>query len=113
MAVTVTTKLRARLGRLWRLYLTLDFSGSYATPGDTLSFLTRGLSLSGRASNAKPLAVQIYGQGVYRYIYLEGSGRDNGTIKITTNATDVELSDDAYPAGVADDVVTCIADFNA
>jgi hypothetical protein len=113
MAVTATVKGQPfRLGRIWRLYLTLVFTGNYATPGDVLSFLTQKLTLSNRTSTAVPLDVQIHGTAldtVYRYI--PGATRDVGTV--TVEVAGVECSDTAYPAGVLADVVTCIADFAA
>src|SRR6266404_593927 len=112
VAATVKGGQPFRLGRIWRLYLTLVFSGNYATPGDVLTFLTKKLTLSNRTSNAVPLDVRIQGTAldtVYRYV--PATGRDDG--KITVEVAGVELSDAAYPAGVLNDVVSCVADFAA
>jgi hypothetical protein len=111
MALAVSAYKRFRLERIWKVIATLVFSSTYATPGDTLSFLLAGIPQSGAGAAQKPLRVIILGKGVYDYKYVPGTTRDDGTVKVLTAG--VEHTNAAYNAAVTGDTITVDAEFAA
>lgn len=88
-------------------YGTVVASGTYAAGGNTLA-----MNVANFRSSKAPVWVNITGRAAaYRYIWVPATTptvASPGTIKVIdyTAAPAAELADGAYPAAVADDVIT-------
>ena len=102
-------------GKSVYLTVTMTFSGSYSTGGDTIDFTTvAGKGYLGRVFQASkpPLYGYAAGSGGYSFGLIPGTTLANGKIKISTTAA-TELAAGAYPAGITGDAnIYCTATFD-
>lgn len=84
---------------------TVAATGNYPTGGDIVDMKSEKIK-----SSSAPQFTSFVGRAGYTYVFLPGSTRSNGKMKILTGAAAVsspsaELSPGAYPAGITGDLI--------
>ena len=100
-----------------RGYTMFGFASIGASP---LTYTTGGISISLASSKTRaskvPLYVRLFGQsitagqGCFDYVYIPGSTRDNGLVKIFSSGAEL-VGGSAIPVGVSSDIVNFEAFF--